>query len=112
MSCYEMSILLSYVTVFSYELIIVNSSPLVMCVVVCVQEWKTVTSYHVRVRRKNPVSGKYVKMSLQLYQVDQKNYLLDFKSLNNADHPDAARVEKMTRVTMSSSSVRSTDEDG
>lgn len=79
---------------------------------VCLQEWKTVTSYHVRVRRKNPVSGKFVKMSLQLYQVDQKNYLLDFKSLNNAEHPDAARVEKMTRVTMSSSSVRSTDEDG
>jgi len=25
-----------------------------------------------------------VKMSLQLYQVDQKNYLLDFKSLDIA----------------------------
>lgn len=53
-----------------------------------------------------------VKMSLQLYQVDQKNYLLDFKSLNNADHPDAARVEKMTRVTMSSSSLRPQLEEG
>ncbi len=37
--------------------------------------------YHVLVRRKNPVVGHYVKMSLQLYQVDYKSYLLDFKSL-------------------------------
>ena len=32
------------------------------------------------------------KMSLQLYQVDQKSYLLDFKTLNTLDHPDAAKV--------------------
>ena len=32
-------------------------------------------------RRKNPSNAKYVKMSLQLYQVDYKSYLLDFKSL-------------------------------
>ena len=31
-------------------------------------------------------------MSLQLYQVDQKSYLLDFKTLNIHDHPDAAKV--------------------
>ena len=31
-------------------------------------------------------------MSLQLYQVDQKSYLLDFKTLNTSDHPDAAKV--------------------
>ena len=37
-----------------------------------------------------------VKMSLQLYQVDQKSYLLDFKSLNTLDHPDAKRVKRMT----------------
>ncbi|XP_048760538.1 5'-AMP-activated protein kinase catalytic subunit alpha-2-like isoform X11 [Ostrea edulis] len=48
-------------------------------------EWKIVTPYHVRVRRKNPVTGRYSKMSLQLYQVDQKSYLLDFKSLSNVD---------------------------
>ena len=35
-------------------------------------------------------------MSLQLYQVDQKSYLLDFKSLNTLDHPDAKRVKRMT----------------
>jgi len=42
-------------------------------------------------------------MSLQLYQVDQKNYLLDFKSLDIADHPDAARVKRMTKASMTGS---------
>jgi 5'-AMP-activated protein kinase catalytic alpha subunit len=65
-------------------------------------DWKTVNNFHVRVRRKNPVTGKYVKMSLQLYQVDQKNYLLDFKSLDTVDHPDAARVKRMTKASMAS----------
>lgn len=37
--------------------------------------------FHVRARRINPDSKKYVKMALQLYQVDYKSYLLDFKSL-------------------------------
>ena len=41
--------------------------------------------YHVRVRRKNPVNEKFAKMSLQLYQVDYKSYLLDFKSLNSEE---------------------------
>jgi len=29
------------------------------------------------------------KMSLQLYQVDQRSFLLDFKSLNNVDISDS-----------------------
>ncbi|NXT66468.1 AAPK2 kinase, partial [Chaetops frenatus] len=45
-------------------------------------EWKVVNAYHLRVRRKNPVTGNYVKMSLQLYQVDNRSYLLDFKSID------------------------------
>ncbi|XP_067934383.1 5'-AMP-activated protein kinase catalytic subunit alpha-2-like isoform X2 [Watersipora subatra] len=45
-------------------------------------EWKIINPFHVRVRRKNPVLGNYTKMSLQLYQVDNKSYLLDFKSLS------------------------------
>jgi 5'-AMP-activated protein kinase catalytic alpha subunit len=45
-------------------------------------EWKTVNTYHVRVRRKNPREGEHANMSLQLYQVDYKNYLLDFKSVS------------------------------
>lgn len=44
-------------------------------------EWKIVNPFHVRARRKNPVTQNYVKMALQLYQVDYKSYLLDFKSL-------------------------------
>eukprot|EP00918_Siedleckia_nematoides_P071616 GHVU01156429.1.p1 GENE.GHVU01156429.1~~GHVU01156429.1.p1 ORF type:complete len:373 (+),score=43.47 GHVU01156429.1:461-1579(+) len=72
-------------------------------------EWKVVNNFHVRVRRKNPVNGKYVKMSLQLYQVDQKSFLLDFKALNTVDHPDAQRVERMTRKSMSQSSSVSSE---
>jgi len=48
-------------------------------------EWKIMNPYHVQVRRKNPGNAKYVKMSLQLYQVDYKSYLLDFKSLVEDD---------------------------
>jgi 5'-AMP-activated protein kinase catalytic alpha subunit len=66
-------------------------------------EWKIINSFHIRVRRKNPLSGHHIKMSLQLYQVDQKSYLLDFKSLNTAEHPDAKRVERMTKNAMSQS---------
>ncbi|KAG7261308.1 hypothetical protein CRUP_034478 [Coryphaenoides rupestris] len=45
-------------------------------------DWKVVNPYHLRVRRKNPVTGNLVKMSLQLYQVDNRSYLLDFKSID------------------------------
>jgi len=48
-------------------------------------------------------------MSLQLYQVDQKSFLLDFKSLNTQDHPDAARVKRMTRASMSVTSDSGND---
>lgn len=43
-------------------------------------EWKTVNAYHLRVRKFNLVSQRHTKISLQLYQVDNKSYLLDFKS--------------------------------
>ncbi|XP_037775905.1 5'-AMP-activated protein kinase catalytic subunit alpha-2-like isoform X1 [Penaeus monodon] len=46
-------------------------------------EWKVVNPFHVRVRRKNPVIGSYVHMALQLYQVDYKSHLLDFKIICN-----------------------------
>lgn len=49
-------------------------------------EWKIINPYHVRVRRVNNSPGKQdMKMSLQLYQVDAKSYLLDFKSLTNEE---------------------------
>jgi 5'-AMP-activated protein kinase catalytic alpha subunit len=54
-----------------------------------------INSFHVRVRHKNALSGKYVKMSLQLYQVDCKSYLLDFKSFSSEenDGPSIAGVD-------------------
>ncbi|XP_065349506.1 5'-AMP-activated protein kinase catalytic subunit alpha-2 [Cloeon dipterum] len=48
-------------------------------------EWKVINPYHVRVRQKNRQKDNYVLMSLQLYQVDPKSYLLDFKSLSGED---------------------------
>ncbi|NXF86346.1 AAPK1 kinase, partial [Eubucco bourcierii] len=47
-------------------------------------EWKVVNPYYLRVRRKNPVTSAYSKMSLhlQLYQVDSRTYLLDFRSID------------------------------
>eukprot|EP00057_Strongylocentrotus_purpuratus_P035164 XP_797954.1 PREDICTED: 5'-AMP-activated protein kinase catalytic subunit alpha-2 [Strongylocentrotus purpuratus] len=46
-------------------------------------EWKVVNPFYVRVRRTNPLTGAQIKLGLQLYQVDSKSYLLDFKSLTN-----------------------------
>ncbi|XP_026522230.1 5'-AMP-activated protein kinase catalytic subunit alpha-1 isoform X3 [Notechis scutatus] len=46
-------------------------------------EWKVVNPYYLRVRRKNPITGTYSKMSLQLYQVDSRTYLLDFRSIDD-----------------------------
>lgn len=48
-------------------------------------EWKIINPYHVRVRNADRSNEKNVKMSLQLYQVDAKSYLLDFKSLTNEE---------------------------
>uniref|UniRef100_A0A674EXK9 5'-AMP-activated protein kinase catalytic subunit alpha-1 n=1 Tax=Salmo trutta TaxID=8032 RepID=A0A674EXK9_SALTR len=46
-------------------------------------EWKVANPYYLRVKRKNPVTGMQTKMSLQLYQVDSRTYLLDFRSIDN-----------------------------
>lgn len=51
-------------------------------------EWKIINPYSVRVRCKNKVTDRYSKMSLQLYQVDYKSYLLDFKSLSSEESED------------------------
>lgn len=56
-------------------------------------EWKVVNAYSVRVRRKNTISDRYSKISLQLYQVDYKSYLLDFKSLSDEESTmDASKL--------------------
>jgi serine/threonine protein kinase len=51
-------------------------------------EWKMLNAYHVIVRRRVPNGNdadSRPKMSLQLYQVDQRSYLLDFKNLIDED---------------------------
>ncbi|KAB7498996.1 5'-AMP-activated protein kinase catalytic subunit alpha-2 [Armadillidium nasatum] len=50
-------------------------------------EWKVMNPYYVKVRRKNPITGNHVYMSLQLYQVDYKSHLLDFKVISS-DHSE------------------------
>ncbi|KAK4316976.1 hypothetical protein Pmani_011914 [Petrolisthes manimaculis] len=46
-------------------------------------EWRVVNPFHVRVRRKKPIGVSYVHMALQLYQVDYRSHLLDFKIISN-----------------------------
>ncbi|CAF2978994.1 unnamed protein product [Rotaria socialis] len=48
-------------------------------------EWKFCNNsmYSVRSRRKVPNTDRYVKLGLQLYQVDHRSYLLDFRNLNS-----------------------------
>lgn len=64
-------------------------------------EWKIINNYHVHVRRPNKDGERFVKMSLQLYQVDAKSYLLDFKSLTNdeAEQSDDILAESTTPPT-------------
>jgi 5'-AMP-activated protein kinase catalytic alpha subunit len=58
-------------------------------------EWKVINPYHVRVRKKSK-DDHYVKMSLQLYQVDPKSYLVDFKSLTNEEVEQSDDMISMT----------------
>ncbi|KAG7258570.1 hypothetical protein CRUP_037976 [Coryphaenoides rupestris] len=44
---------------------------------------EVVNPYYLRVKRKNPVTSMQTKMSLQLYQVDSRTYLLDFRSIDD-----------------------------
>ncbi|XP_076680984.1 AMP-activated protein kinase alpha subunit isoform X2 [Andrena cerasifolii] len=54
-------------------------------------EWKIINTYSVRVRQSNNITDRYSKMSLQLYQVDYKSYLLDFKSLSSEEGEEIGR---------------------
>ena len=104
---------------------------------ITLKEWKIINPYHVQVRRKikNPKvnsdedhssedeNGKeednpnyYVKMSLQLYQVDYRSFLLDFKSVPNIP-PVSVEVENgennrnNANSAQSSSQEQSTDDE-
>lgn len=58
-------------------------------------EWKVLNPFHVRVRKKNE-EMQFVKMSLQLYQVDPKSYLVDFKSLTNDEVEQSDDIISLT----------------
>ncbi|XP_019728593.1 5'-AMP-activated protein kinase catalytic subunit alpha-1 isoform X2 [Hippocampus comes] len=64
-------------------------------------EWKVVNPYYLRVKRKNPVTGMQTKMSLQLYQVDSRTYLLDFRSIDD----DSLENKSGTATPLRSGSV-------
>jgi len=61
-------------------------------------EWKCVNPYYIRARKAKKDSKGYIKVGLQLYQVDQRSYLLDFKSLAPQD-PDSASSSINSSVT-------------
>ncbi|XP_005096925.1 5'-AMP-activated protein kinase catalytic subunit alpha-2 [Aplysia californica] len=73
-------------------------------------DWKVINQWHVRVRRKNPVTLRFTRLSLQLYQVDQKSYLLDFKSLNNCSEPTEMSPPASSTSPASSGSQLSIDD--
>lgn len=59
-----------------------------------------INPYHVHVRRKKTESNKqFVRMSLQLYQVDYKSFLLDFKSLPVEDDNKDSAVDISGNLT-------------
>uniref|UniRef100_A0A914WZX7 non-specific serine/threonine protein kinase n=1 Tax=Plectus sambesii TaxID=2011161 RepID=A0A914WZX7_9BILA len=64
-------------------------------------EWKSLNPYHVIVRKKTgaETATEQPKMSLQLYQVDQRSYLLDFKSLVD-EEPGSGSSSRHASVSM------------
>jgi 5'-AMP-activated protein kinase catalytic alpha subunit len=72
-------------------------------------EWKIVNAYHVRVRRRSGREGIHAKMSLQLYQVDYKSYLLDFKSLSCEDPDPTASNDGIPTMAYTANSHHTMD---
>ncbi|KAK3750532.1 hypothetical protein QZH41_018145, partial [Actinostola sp. cb2023] len=66
-------------------------------------EWKLVNPFHLRVLGTNKVSGKTTKISLQLYQVDPKSYLLDFKSIPSPSKNEQSITSESDRLSRRSS---------
>ena len=79
-----------------------------------------INPYHVQVRKKldkdeaeeaGETEQHYVKMSLQLYQVDYKSFLLDFKSVPNvATTPTAPTGPSAGQVTGKDSKVAGSED--
>ncbi len=64
------------------------------------QQWKyyNTSIYNLRVR-KQVGPDRYIKIGLQLYQVDQKSYLLDFRMfdlMNEDQNKDASVIKSPT----------------
>jgi len=70
-------------------------------------EWKVLTPYNVRVRHRNPGKETFARMSLQLYQVDARSYLLDFTSLID---PSAGTKSRKGSINSRSGSLSSQGE--
>ncbi|KAF7236134.1 hypothetical protein EG68_11505, partial [Paragonimus skrjabini miyazakii] len=65
-------------------------------------EWKVINPFNVRVRKWNPVLQHFSKLVLQLYQVDARSYLLDFKCIDESqmDNESAALGRRRSNNTM------------
>ncbi|KAA3677245.1 5'-AMP-activated protein kinase, catalytic alpha subunit [Paragonimus westermani] len=64
-------------------------------------EWKVINPFNVRVRKWNPVLQHFSKLVLQLYQVDARSYLLDFKCIDESqmDNESAALGRRRSNNT-------------
>lgn len=72
-------------------------------------EWKIINPFHLRVLNHNKMTGKFTKIGLQLYQVDHKSYLLDFKSLPTVDIPEHPEPSRKSSANSSYSSLKDSD---
>ncbi|CAH3129562.1 unnamed protein product [Pocillopora meandrina] len=74
-------------------------------------EWKIINPFNLRVLRRNRITGKFTKIAVQLYQVDHKSYLLDFKSLPTPEippeHTEGTLSGKSSRKSSANSSFNS-----
>jgi len=67
-------------------------------------EWKVINSYYVRARCMKKNGKGYVKIGLQLYQVDvDRSYLLDFTSLAPEDDDDPTTTSTTTTISTTTS---------
>ncbi|CAF0833605.1 unnamed protein product [Didymodactylos carnosus] len=71
-------------------------------------EWKYSNNsmYSLRARRKVPNSDRYVKLGLQLYQVDHRSYLLDFRNLNVNDQINHILIDQENDKGMNHQNVQ------
>ncbi|KAA0193177.1 5'-AMP-activated protein kinase catalytic subunit alpha-2 [Fasciolopsis buskii] len=64
-------------------------------------EWKVINPFNVRVRKWNPVLQHHSKLVLQLYQVDTRSYLLDFKCIDESQHDSDSMLVRRRSNNMS-----------